>query len=154
MKKKWIWIFILINVTILMGSIFCLIMTRQNVRFINQERASIFSSAKGNSLTVSIADGKNFELIFSDKAVKIKNSYLANKEECMALALAIRTFSEEEGIAIVRTNSEIYGELRLHNMLYSLGIARKHTRDCDVDYIADSRWYINSMSKLIGWMGI
>lgn len=72
----------------------------------------------------------------------------------MALALAISTFSEEEGIAIVRTNSEIYGELRLHNMLYSLGIAREHTRDCDVDYIDDSRWYINSMSKLIGWMGI
>lgn len=75
MKKKWIWIFILINVTILMGSIFCLIMTSQNVRFINQEKASIVSSFKGNSLTVSIADGKNFELIFSDNAVKIKNVF-------------------------------------------------------------------------------
>lgn len=154
MKKKWICVFILINAAILFGSIFCLIMTGQNVRFINQGNASVACKAKDNLLTVTLADGKEFELIFANNSVKIKDSYKAGKSDCMALALAIRSFSEEVGIAITRTNSEIYGELRLHEMLYSLGIARDHTRDCDVDYVADPRWYINSTSKLIGWMGV
>lgn len=154
MKKKWIIFLVLINAAVLVGSIFCLIMTGQNVRLIDQEKTPIACNAEGNLLTVTLANGKEYELLFANNSVKIKDSYTADKEDCVALVFVIRSYSEEEGIEISRTNSELYGELRLHNMLYSLGIARNHTRDCDVDYIEDPRWYINSTSKLIGWMGV
>lgn len=50
-------------------------MTGQNVLPIDQGRKTIVCNAEGNFLTVTLVDGKEFELIFANNSVKIKDSY-------------------------------------------------------------------------------
>ena len=46
------------------------------------------------------------------------------------------------------------GEYRLHNLLYSVGYKREQTGDADVDYVSNSRWYVNVVSSVFGWVGV
>lgn len=95
------------------------------------------------------------ELIFSNSSVKIVDSYKYNKKKLIKEIVAfVEEYVNENNIIIERNSKVLYGEIRLHNICYYLGIARSSTKDCDLDLIADSRWYVNLCSAILGYLDI
>ena len=151
MRKKWVIFLLIVNAMMLSASIFCLVLTGQNVSLFNRQEIEV--RQEGDSCFILTArSGKEYGLDFGGTSVKIVDSYAADREDCLDIISALRMLDTQD--KFTRDNSDLMGELRLHKILYSLGIARKSTRDCDLDYTSDKRWYVETTSKLIGWMGV
>ena len=68
--------------------------------------------------------------------------------------LFIRFYAEKNGYEVLKSNTQIIGEYRLHNILYTFGYKRAQTSDADIDLVRDGRWYVNAVSTVFGWIGI
>ena len=104
---------------------------------------------------MQLPSGKNVDLHFRENNVEVSDSYVCNNmEDCYAIVLAIKSYAQSNGIEIVRSNTDLVGELRLHNFLYRIGYKQNETGDADLEYICDRRWYVNVASRVIGWTGL
>ena len=90
------------------------------------------------------------QLKFSTSNVKIKDSHKLNLTEIKAVVKYIRKYCNNKNISITRKDKELCGEIILHKWLYKIGYKRINTKDCDLDFMSDKRWYVNILSKLIG----
>ena len=125
-------------------------MAINNVRTINSYREEY-----DENTTLLLDTGKTVNMRFGSSAVKISSSYTyQTKEEIFEIVMFIRFYAEQNGYTVSRSNTDLYGEFRLHNILYDMGFYRSYTADADLDYVEDPRWYINAASKLIGWSGL
>lgn len=153
-KKRWLIVLTAVNILLFLGSLFCLIGTSENNKIINSTGELPYSETENGRVILTLNTGKEIALQFGKESVKVVCSYTAkSKEEGLSLVMFIRRYAAQNGYAVSRTVTELYGEMRLHNVLYGLGIAKAHTADSDLEYEKDKRWYINALSKLIGWMG-
>ena len=99
--------------------------------------------------------GQTVDLHFRENNVEVSDSYACNNiEDCYAVVLAIKSYAQSNGIEIVRSNTDLVGELRLHNFLYRIGYKQNETGDADLEYLCDRRWYVNVASRVIGWTGL
>lgn len=96
-------------------------------------------------------EGKVSQLVFSSHKAKIFDSHIFSTEEIKSIVLYIISYTEECGLKISRSYKELCGEIILHKWLYKLHIKRAQTKDCDLDFHKDSRWYVNLLSKIIGF---
>lgn len=151
MKKRWVIFFIVLNAAILSVSVFCLVLTGRNVHLFNQD-PDVSIHEEGDAYVMTATSGREYKLSLNNGGVKVIGSFKATREDCIDIIHALDSIVPK-GV-FMRSNSDLFGELRLHNFLYALGIARENTRDCDLDYICDKRWYVEATSKLIGWTGI
>lgn len=144
-----------LHLLIFMVSLTCLIGTSKNNKIINSIGYEFtYSEAENGRVRLTLNTGKEITLQFGKESVKVVHSFAASrKEEGLFLAVFIRSYASENGYSVKRTVTELYGEYRLHNVLYRLGIAQEQTADSDLDYEKDKRWYVNGLSKLIGWIG-
>ena len=46
------------------------------------------------------------------------------------------------------------GELAAHAYLYDFGIEKASTRDADLDYAGDPRWYVRLLSAMFQILGV
>ena len=153
MKKGKI-VLIVINVLIVIMSVTCFMWTEINNERINTvEENFVYGEEKGN-VSLKLKSGKEITIQFGKKSAKVYNSYTANsKEEVKEIVLFIRWYAEQKGYEVVQAYTEMYGEYRLHNLLYWLGYKREQTGESDLDYEKDKRWYVNEVSKIIGRSG-
>ena len=104
---------------------------------------------------MQLPSGKNVDLHFRENNVEVLDSYVCNNiEDCFAVVLAIKSYAQSSGFEIVRSNTDLVGELQLHNFLYRIEYKRTETEDADLEYICDRRWYVNVASCVIGWTGM
>ena len=83
--------------------------------------------------------------------ITLYNSYSIKKKDYKEELLKFR---EEHRDSIVVKNRGLFSmimELSSHNLLYSLGIAREHTRHCDFEY--PQKWYLGVGYFVIGMFG-
>lgn len=157
MKKRWL-LFVLtaVNILLLIASIFCLVRTEQNNKYFNSTNTDFDYYECGNGKAVlTLHEDKEVTLIFGNNSVKVVDAYqTTGREEVVSVVKFIREYTRKQGLEIQRSNTQIMGEYRLHNLLYSVGYKREQTGDADVDYVSDSRWYVNVVSSVFGWVGV
>ena len=154
MKKGIRLCFLMFNILIFLGSLLCLLQTNHNFKKINAIFPSFYYIEDSTAL-VELPSGTLVDLHFCHNNVKIEDSYKCkNIEDCYAVVLAIKCYAQSHDIEIVRSNTELVGELRLHNFLYRIGYKQNETGDADLEYICDRRWYVNVASRVIGWTGL
>ncbi len=112
-----------------------------------------YSLARMEGDTLTLANGKEVTIRFGESAAWVADSYLYTKEEIYEILSFVRGYATEQGYEIARDNTELVGEFRLHQFLYEIGYKEEQTKDLDLEYKADSRWYVNVASKIIGWCG-
>lgn len=70
------------------------------------------------------------KIIYTKNNTKIIDSYKYD------VSLVVKTMlkeRKEKGLPITRTSASYSKEIKAHNRLYKLGIARSHTKDCDCE---------------------
>ncbi len=87
--------------------------------------------------------GKNVLLSFYNDHVKIFDSYQYNFEERMEILYHVQESAKENDIEIKRDIIKLESEWYIHNVCYNLGIEPESTKDADLDYVKDARWYVN-----------
>ena len=151
MNKRSITVLTIINVVMLVLSILCLIGTSINNKIVNSVDLN-FKYREENGKTVLELEEKEVVLQFGKESVRIVNSHvIENKETQLQTVLFIRKYLSEQ---TQRQTTDLLGEFRLHNALYRLGIKRDQTGESDLDYIKDKRWYVDVVSKILGFTGI
>ena len=150
-KRSCLWIF---HILLFLGSLACLLQTNHNFERVNEIVPSIYY-IEGSTASVQLPSGKNVDLHFRENNVEVSNSYVCNNiKDCYAVVLAIKSYAQSSGFEIVRSNTDLVGELRLHNFLYRIGYKQNETGNADLEYICDRRWYVNVASRVIGWTGL
>ena len=155
MKKAMIIAITVLNVLLLIGSIVCTALTYRNNKIINSTETTFTYREEGGGVLLTLQNKEEIRLQFESDSVKIIQSFKHNGTETIFQTVQfVRFYAQGKGYEIQRNVIEMYGEVRLHNILYNLGYKRERTVDCDLDYAADRRWYVNAASKLIGWIGL
>lgn len=155
MRRTMVIVLTVLNVLLLIGSIVCTALTYRNNKIINSTETTFTYSEEDGGVLLTLQNKEEIRLQFESDSVKIIQSYRHSSTETIFQTVQfVRFYAQRKGYEIERDVTEMYGEIRLHNTLYNLGYKRKRTGDCDLDYTADRRWYVNALSKLIGWTGI
>ena len=150
--KKY-WLLVLSGLLCLIALMFFLL-TERNVRILNDMNPSFYYKER-STVSIHLPSDEFADLNFRNDHVKIKNSYeFESVAECYAIVLAVKAYATRDEIEMTRSNTEMVGELRLHNFLYRIGYKPDETGDADLEYIQDRRWYVNVASELVGWMGL
>ena len=145
---------LIFHILLFLGSLVCLLQTNRNIEQINAINPS-FHYIEDSTASVQLPSGQILDLHFRGNSVEVSDSYSCNNiEDCYAVVLAIKSYAQSHGIEIVRSNTDLFGELRLHNFLYRIGYKQDETGDADLEYICDRRWYVNVASRMIGWTGL
>ena len=88
----------------------------------------------------TIESGREIELMLYDDHVKIKNSYDYDFSERME---TLTYFSNNnfgiQNLDIKKMESEWY----VHNLCYQFNIFPYNSKDADLDFSCDTRWYVN-----------
>lgn len=111
-----------------------------------------FTEIAEGEVQISAAGEEITSICISSTAAKIIDSYKLNRTGISETISYLLTYCKNKGYTVSRTNSALCGEVFLHNTLYKVGYKRGSTKDCDLDFIADRRWYVNLASILIGWI--
>ncbi len=156
MSKRFMKVLMVLCVILTAFNIACCVHIWSGNDSLNRQRSAYaYTEETDGSIIVSVAKDKRLRCYFGKDSVKIKSSYRVNdKDEIVRIILFVRSYAEEKGYRITRENTELYGEYRLHNILYEWGVEREKTVDLDLDYNQDARWYVNTASAVIGWYRI
>jgi hypothetical protein len=135
-------------------SVTSLIGTARNNKKINDVAENFTYWEENENVSLTLKSGKEITIRFSEKSATVYQGYTANgKAESIEIVSFIRWYVEQKGYEVVQAYTDMYGEYRLHNLLYRLGYKREQTGDSDLDYERDKRWYVNAASKIIGRSG-
>lgn len=155
MKKAMIIAITVLNILLFIGSIVCTALTYRNNKIINSTEATFAYREDSGGVLLTLQNKEEIRLQFESDSVKIIQSFKHNGTETIFQTVQfVRFYAQRKGYETERDVTEMYGEIRLHNTLYNLGYKRERTGDCDLEYTADMRWYVNAASKLIGWIGL
>ena len=86
--------------------------------------------------------------------MKIKDCQNLSKKEQVEIVSFIINYLESNDINYDRTLNNFVAELSLHSYLYKLGIAEASTKDADLEFVEDSRWYVRTGTLLFQIFGI
>lgn len=156
MKRRWIVVLIVINLLLALLSALCLVGTCLNNRIINDVSQIEYRTVNSeDNVCLNVDDENTVVLHFGDDSVRIADSYkVTDRGAMLSVVCFVEDYVWETRGIQTRPKTELYGEFRLHSLLYRFGIEREHTAELDLDYIADKRWYVNAASKIIGWCGL
>lgn len=108
-----------------------------------------------NLLVYKLSSGQIVSMTVYNSKILIKDFYVLKKFETKELVNFITWFIENKTThKITQPEKYLYGEIRLHKLLYLLHYKRSRTKDCDLDYEGDRRWYVNLLSKIIGTLSL
>ncbi len=151
MKRIFKALYVAVALLLVVFSTVCIFRIEEYRKILNADETNLSIEETDRGVIVTFSDGGQIELIFNKTAVKVVRSYeIEDKSEMCSVVRFIRRYAAEHGIEITRENTDLYGEWKLHNILYSMDYKRESTADADLDYIRDKRWYVNAMSKLLG----
>ncbi len=156
MKKRHIKIIVFLCAVLCFIGIVGLIGTSINNKIINSiDREFCYCEKENGEIELRLPDNGTVSLSFNNKAVKIKDSSKINdRRSILYIILFINSYAKDNDYGIERTTVDLIGEYRLHTHLYNIGYNTASTKDADLDYEKDERWYVRIASKIIGWLGI
>ena len=97
---------------------------------------------------------KNVEIYLSDCSAKVVDCHKLSKEERIEVACFIVDYLTINNIECDRTVNNFVAEISLHSYLYKLGIAESSTKDADLEFNEDSRWYVRTGTLFFQLFGI
>ena len=149
-------VFTVVNIMLFMMNLYCLIKTTQNNKIFNSINTKFDYEEYGNGKVIlSLNEEKRITFLFGKNSVKVVDSYqTTSKEDSISVVMFIQYYAEKKGYVVLRSNTQMIGEYRLHNILYTFGYKRAQTSDADIDLVRDRRWYVNVVSSVCGWIGI
>lgn len=156
MKKRKIIVIVLtiLNVILFTGGIVGAICTSKNNKIINSTNREFSYYEQDNEIELALDNNEKVKLKFGNNAVKVIDSSKISKENSLYIISFISSYAEQNGIELSRTNVNLMGEYRLHTYLYKVGYKVNQTKDADLEYTQDDRWYVRFVSEIIGWLGI
>lgn len=92
-------------------------------------------------------------VIYGNDSLKVMDCHLLDKEERRELMTNIYANDKDKG-TMKRSMNNALAELTLHSYLYRLGIEKASTKDADLDYIKDNRWYVTFFTSIIQILGV
>lgn len=107
-----------------------------------------------NVITYSLSCGKEIEIYFFDESVRINESYCLSRSERLEVLCFIVYCCEQKGIACSRTIQSLEAEWIMHNLLYRINYKTESTKDVDLEYIRDKRWYVNATTIMMQILGL
>lgn len=154
-KSSWIRIVTLINALFLLFGFLCWTGTCFRNKALNEYKEGYEYLVQEDRVSLDLGDGVNVELRFGKSSVLIKDAYrVSTTKEQAKIILFIGSYLRKEGKQLTRSNTDCLGEYRLHCELYKQGYEQARTKDVDLEYDNDPRWYVNLCSRIIGWTGI
>ena len=84
--------------------------------------------------------------------LKLINSYLVPKDRFEVELNAIRYMTPDYPIWHLRSMGSMRREWATHNLLYSLGIKRNKTKDCDLEF--EQAWYLKLAYGVVGTIAL
>ena len=96
-----------------------------------------------DSISFATQTGKNTVLTFYSDHVNIADSYRYDFDERMYVLNQVQDFAKNNDIEIKRSIRMLESEWYIHNVCYTLGIERSSTKDADLDFVSDARWFVN-----------
>lgn len=127
-----------------------------NVVLINtvNEREFVNYDISKADITYKHTTGKEVKIIFGEESVQVVDSYTLNRKERLDVLCFIRYCLKEKEIDCNRTIQNMEGEMITHNFLYKLGYKPRNTKDTDLDYVKDKRWYVNVATVIMQILGL
>ena len=152
-KQKLVQLWAIASTVLLFLSLFCLGRALDTInRFEHAEPQSY--SKRGKQISVTLPSDRSYLLSFGKKDVKIDHCIGSSRQDALDIISFVKGYATEQKIDIPRSTVELIGEYRLHTILSNIGYEREQTAVVDLDYIQDRRWYINTLSTLIGVIGL
>ncbi len=143
----------LISTILFIISLFCLASAIQTINTFEHPEPQYYTETE-DCVLVTLSSGKCFTLDFRKTAVEVKRCASVSRHDALMLISFIKGYAKKNSIPISRATVELIGECRLHTMLSSIGYKAEQTDNADLDYTQDRRWYVNSIAKMIGVMGM
>ena len=154
-KSSWLSLITLINALFLLLAILCWVGTCSRNIALNEYREGVVYQVQDDVVHLKLASGIDVELRFGENSVKIKEAYrVSTVKEQTQVILFIKSHLHRKDKRLTQTTTDCVGEYRLHYTLYHYGYEIEHTKDVDLEYASDPRWYVNVCSRLLGWTGI
>ena len=138
--------------------IFCLFCLWRSYRLIEQMEAAepiAYTERKDGKVVATLPSVESLTFSFGKNRVCVENCSAApSKTHAINVALFIKGYAEQNEIECPRSLIMLIGEYRLHAVLTTMGYKSYRTNDADIDYIQDSRWYVEVVSAVFGCVGI
>lgn len=147
---------VLLSATLFLCGVIAFIGTYENNRLINSVNQNFdYTEDTAGVVSLKVTEGNTMTLRFGKDSVKVIDSgKTVSRKTCIIVISFIRYYANEHTITITQSNIELIGEYRLHTYLYRIGYRTKQTKDADIEYNGDPRWYVRAASKTFGWFGI
>ncbi len=156
MKRKRRLIFpTVLNSIILVVSILGYIGTTENlIQFNSTDNIFEYAETERGRVILTLDRQRRVNITFHKSNAEVADAYLfSERSDVIKIICFIRYYCEIHEIRLKRTNSDLYGEYRLHTILYDVDYNRAHTKNANIDYEKDDRWYVTATGKIIGWLG-
>lgn len=85
------------------------------------------------------------KISFGGSSVDINDSYLVNSRYDRQ---KVSTIIHNTGVT-QRSTISLAAEWKFHNVAYDLNIMRASAKDASLDYVADPRWYVNTVTDIL-----
>lgn len=146
----------IVNLILLILILIGYIETSENLKIFNStDDAFDYEEKEEGEVELALTKGKKVTVLFYETNVEIREAYrFTDKEEVIGIIRFIRFYCEEKGVKITRENSDLWGEMRLHTVLYDVGYKRAQTGNANIDFEEDERWYVGVAGSILGWIGI
>ena len=156
MKRRALIILTIFNIVLFLLSLMAYFDTKENLKIFNSARNGFdYKESEKGSVELTLNQRKRVTLEFDETSVKVSGAYrYDDRPEMVEIIRFIRYYCDKNGIRIMRKNSDLWGELRLHTALYKMGYREVHTLNAEIDYEKDDRWYVNVVSTVLGRIGI
>lgn len=102
----------------------------------------------------TVGCSKEVEVIFGQDSMRIVDCYRLDRTERLETLHHAYSSLDDLGIMTKRTIHSMEGELAAHAYLYDWGIEKASTRDADLDYAEDPRWYVSFLSAILQIWGV
>lgn len=144
----------IINVIVLILNVIGFIGTKKNLQLFNQtDDAFEYKESEKGRVELALHKGQRVTIIFNETNAEVVGAYQYERPDVVRIIRFIRYYCELNDVEVKRTNSDLWGEYRLHTALYKVGYKRSQTGDANLDYESDKRWYVNALGSVIGWLG-
>ena len=153
-KSSWLSLITLINALFLLVGILCWTGTYLRNEALNECVQGYAYEVCGDTVDLDLGDDVRVELRFGENSVQIKDAYrVSTIKDQTQVILFIRQYLSKQNQPLMRTVTDCVGEYRLHYRLYRWGYEEERTKDVDLEYEGDSRWYVNVCSQVLGCVG-
>ena len=114
-----------------------------------------YTETAEGKVVATLSSGESLTFAFGDSRVVVENCSAApSRTQATEIAIFIKGYARKKGIDISRPLVMVIGEYRLHSVLTAMEYESHRTNNADIDYSQDSRWYVEIMSAVFGYVGI